>query len=242
MTLKQYYRNLYIKYVTYKDSPYFGMSLSIFCLVISVLVILLVIVPQLQNFFSVREEIESTRERIATMNDNIAFLTGLNPDVLDRDYDTATTAIPPVRDASKLLSAIASAANASGVQLEDFSFNVGQVIVSDGAAGLEHEEERSTITFGVKGNQSQVISLIDELHKKIPLLSVIKVDAQFTESDLSQVTVVYHTKSLPQVAEDPSQAIRPLTEQNRALLDNLQSWNPIGATFPEISGDSSIPF
>lgn len=244
MTIKQLYRNLYIRYISYKDSPYFSMALYIVTLIIGLLLVYFLLIPQLQNFFSIREEIDRTRERITIMNNNIAMLNAMDHAELERDVTTATTAVPPERDVSKLLSAISQASERANVQLDDFSFNVGEVAVRDGASGIIRNEPQGSITFGVRGNADQVISLLSELHRIIPLLSITNIDARFGTSPVTQVTVSYYAKSLPTLREDEALPLKPLTEQNRMLLDDLASWDiPRGLFFESpVGSDSASPF
>lgn len=231
------YRKVYLQYIRYKDSPYFSATVYASILLVSIFLIYFVLVPQVTNFFSIREEISRTRERIAVMNDNIAFLMSLNDQELNQDVSLVTTALPPERDVSLLLSAINDAARQSGVLLDDFSFQAGRISSRGSAPGATEGDERAKITFNVQGSLTEITTLVTQLQQKIPLLAIAEVDATFGSNNSTEITVTYYTKALPLVQEDASLPLKPLTNQNKALLDQLQSWK-VNETF-DISSSSS---
>jgi hypothetical protein len=237
MTLKSLSRKLYLLYYRYKDSPYFSLSLYISILLISVVLFFYVIFPQVTNWFSVRKEVEATRERIGIMNDNIAYLQSLDQADLEDDFVTATTALPPERDVSILISAINAASLNAGVILEDFSFEGGQVSSKSTQSKPQEADTTAKITFSAQGSLAQTTLLLTELQRKIPLLSIETLEAQFESANRAQVTVSYFYKAFPLITQEDADKIKGITPENEALLEQLKSWQTPSQREGFFSGD-----
>ncbi len=237
-------RKLYLKYLEYKDLPYFSYVLYGVLIVLSLLLLLYVITPQVTNWLSVREEVARTRARILTMRENITYLENVDVIQLNDDYQVVTTALPPEGDVSRLIVAINVAALNAGIVLDDFSFQGGEQ-ASRTRAGASRSDDTARITFSVQGSLPQTIRLLAELQQKIPLLAVESLNAQFQTNSRTNVTVVYYKKELPTIPENRDRKIEALTPNQRLLVDQLKSWQVSQIEFasPEATTSaSSSPF
>src|SRR3989344_4244037 len=119
------YRSIWIYYFKYKDTVIFTVSVFSLIILISVFLFWKVILPQVQSWFSIQNEVAATRERIKNIQDNIALLSNLNSAELDQYFATSVAAFPPDKDYFGILSAVSSSAIETNVSLEDYSFEVG---------------------------------------------------------------------------------------------------------------------
>lgn len=242
MNFTKYYRQLHLWYFRYKDTVYFHTGLSGICLLISVLLIIYMIIPQIQNVFSLQQEVDRTKERISTINGNIAFLQALDSDTLDHDFHIASTALPPDRDVSNLVSAINASAINAGVILDDFSFQVGELTsapVTSTPSDTVAPAVGQRITFGARGNISQIVTLVSELHKKIPILSISNVEAEFTSGDLTQISLLYFAQNFPLVQQDEAVPMSDISPQNKAQIRQLEEWEVPNLDFSDQSSSFS---
>ena len=76
-------RKLALYYFRYKDSPYYVGSFVVVTFIMAILLVWVVVLPQVNDFFSVNNEIKNTRERINILKNNITYLTSLNGVELD---------------------------------------------------------------------------------------------------------------------------------------------------------------
>jgi hypothetical protein len=240
MEIKKLYRQLHLLYFRYKDSPYFSISLYGGIILVSLLLTVLVILPQLQSWFSLQDEIQQTRERIQIIRTNNQFLINLDPVLLENDYALATTALPSQRDASLLVAAINYAALTSGVALGDFSFQAGEQ--SGQSTSVQDVESNSKISFTVQGDFAQIVALISQLEEKLPLLSIDSIDAQFDQSNASQLTVAYYAKELPLIPNNDTVPLKDISPEARILLDTLKGWQVPTIEFPNPTGSTSAVF
>lgn len=238
MDSKKIYSKLQLLYFTYKDSPYFSVSLYSVILLGSILTFIYLIMPQIRSYFSVQEEIRATRSRIGVINNNIQFLTQLDENQLEEDFLLASSALPPERDIANLVSAINAAAINSGIVLDDFSFRVGQVN-SRSTASAADIQKNALVTFTARGDVPQTRAFLTQLHEKIPLLALQEIDAEFSSTGSTQVTITYFYNEFPLITEDDSRPILPLTAENEALLSKLRGWKIPSPDFSLSSGSTS---
>lgn len=238
MDSKKLYSKLQLLYFTYKDTPYYSVSLYALILVGSILTFLYLIVPQINNYFSIQKEVRSARERIAVINNNIQFLTQLNENQLEEDFLIASSALPPERDVASLISAINAAAINSGIILDDFSFSVGQ-ISSRSTEASDGDRQSALVTFTARGDVSQTREFLTQLHEKTPLLALKEIDAQFSSTGSTQIIITYFYDKFPLITEDDTTPISALSEKNKALLEKLRGWQVLSPDFPVSTGTAS---
>jgi len=238
MNSKKIYSRLQLLYFTYKDSPYYSVSLYSLILAGSILTFLYLILPQIRNYFSIREEIQTTRERIAIINNNIRFLSQLDENQLEEDFLLASSALPPERDVASLISAINQAAIMSEITLDDFSFQVGQ-ISSRSTEVPEDSQKNALVTFTARGDVLQIRDFLTNLQQKIPLLALREIDAQFFATGSTQVVITYFYNTFPLITEDGTIPISALSPENEALLEKLRSWRALSLDFSLPTGTAS---
>ncbi len=107
-------------YFRYQNMPVLVISTLVGILLIAGIVVWKMIVPQLETWFSVREEIAQTRKNIQVINANKVLISSLSGETLDNQLRILTQAVPNDKNFTGLMQAIASAAIDSSVGIDDF--------------------------------------------------------------------------------------------------------------------------
>lgn len=224
-------------YYKYRDSEYFSLAVMLSSVVICLVLIFQLILPQIYSWFSIREEIIATRERISVLQDNINFMNNLDRAVLNSQVDTATTALPPEKDFGSMLDVIAAASIASGVSLNDFSFQVGDVESSKGlVTDVRHHGLASIkVTVVAVGTVDGVRRFIENLEQSIPVSEVVNIDGS---GQTVSVSVQFYQKPIADVDIKEDQPLQPLSSEKVALLQKLASWKK-SSPLPNLNTNTS---
>src|SRR5258706_15795163 len=86
--------SLWFLYYKYKDSPYFAWAIISAVIFACVVLFFQVVIPQIEQWFSIREEAMRTQERIDAINSNISFMGKIDRSILDKQVKPSTTALP----------------------------------------------------------------------------------------------------------------------------------------------------
>jgi hypothetical protein len=230
--------NLRILYYRYKDSLYF--SLGIITLVISVCIILFfqIVVPQIQSWFSIREEVSRTRERISNINRNINFVQSLDKSSLNDQVEISTSALPIEKNFGAIINAISDSSVNAGVALDDFTFQVGNVASSEGKLNLFGQKDLSivTLTVSLTGNIEGVDVFLKGVQEKLPLSEVTDVDGDLFSTT---VTLRFFQKQFPVIVYKDDVPLSPLSASNLALIEKLSSWKPAISQTEEVGTGSA---
>lgn len=211
--------DLLLLYYRYKDTPLFAASISILLLLVSFVLFLKVILPQLQNWFSIRDEVAASRQRIKTLTDNQLYITSVNTTDLDTNFKIAASALPFEKDYTGILNAINAATITTGATLDDYSLKVGNL--STKSAQLKGENSIS-LELSIQGSLDVLVAFLDEIYRKVPLAEV--VDVQYNEGN-STIGLLFYYDILPgQQQVKFTQPLVPLSADNMSLLSELETW------------------
>lgn len=214
-------------YYKYRDSEYFSLAVMVCSVVVCLVLLFQVILPQMYSWFSIREEIVATRERIAVLEQNINFMNNLDRGQLNAQVDTATTALPPEKDFGSMLDVIAASSISSGVSLNDFSFQVGDVASSSGlVTDVRHQGLASIkVTVVAVGTVDGVRKFVENIEKSIPVAEVVNIDGN---GQTISVSVQFYQKPIATVDIKEDQPLQQLSAEKIALLQQLASWKRSG--------------
>ena len=210
-------------YYKYRDSEYFSLGFTAVTVVGCIVLLFYVIIPQVTSWFSIRDEIIATRARIAVLQDNINFMNNLDKGQMNAQIQTAAGALPPEKDFGSMLDLLANASVTSGVSLNDFTFQVGNVASSSGmVTDSRHKNIASVkITVVALGTVTQVKNFITAVQNSIPVSEVVNIDGSGQTISLS---IQFYQKSLKDVNIQPDQPLKPLSAEKFALLQQLNTW------------------
>jgi hypothetical protein len=223
-------------YYTFRDSQYYSYSIiSIICIA-CFLLIFYVIIPELSNWFSIRDEVEATQQKISVLQQNISFINNLDKNQLDTQLQTASNALPPDKDFGMMLQSLSRAAAASGVSLNDFSFQVGSLQLNTSSAktepavrtvpqigtplGTPQTNGLSTIQITVVagGDITRIENFMKDLENSLPLAEVTNINGSGTNVS---ITIEFYEKPFPTITFTGETPLAPLSQDNQTLLQSL---------------------
>lgn len=216
-------------YFRYKDSPYFSLLMLSIILIVCFLLVTTVIIPQAQKWLSIRDEETATRQRLANIRNNIAFMSALNKQANDDNMKLAVRALPVEKDFGAIINAVAIAAVQSGVSVDDFSFSLGLVSSGSGAKksqGEMNENMTSSITLSLEGGIDKMKTFITKIGEKLPISEIESVNF---DNNGTYLSLFFHSKpyAAPRVSEDES--INALSAENNSLFGKLAAWDEISS-------------
>jgi hypothetical protein len=224
-------KSLRLLYYRYKDSPYFSLGLHIGIILIAIMLLLWVVLPQIQEWFSIRNETVVTQERIKTIRGNTQYALSYDGAQLENQVMLASTAIPPEKEFINILSAITASALNAKVSLLDYDFAVGEL-----SKTVKEETQYPTkVELTVIADILQITNFIKELEEKIPLSRAELIEIN---ENNSVITINFAYVPYPEVQFVDSQPIQPLTDQQRVLLETLKKWH---AQLDAVGAQSASP-
>lgn len=203
------FRILYYRYKEY--IPYAATML------VAIALFLGFIIPQMQQWFFLKSQTEVLNEKIAILEKNRIFLESLNETDLDKKLQTVSAALPSEKDFSGILAALSEAAASSGVVLGDYSFQVGDLSVSNKTTDKPAIEIILRINAGVMDSKR----FLDRLSHSLPLSEVTTLRS---EENSSSITTVFYYKPLPKLTLDNNRILQPLSQKDNTLIKKLSSF------------------
>lgn len=210
-----------IIYFRYKDTAYFSLLILLLCFLACFILLFKIMIPQIQSWFSIRDEAVAMRHKIAVLRSNYFFMSGMNKTILENNRQTVVHSLPSEKDFGSIIDAVVISAMKSGVSLNDFSFAVGQVS-SDSAQRKKNEADPLIkLSIILNGNLDKVKSFLFETGKTLPLSEVEFVDI---EGDTANISLLFYSKPYvsPRIAEE--EPIRPLSSENNSVINILSRW------------------
>lgn len=199
----------------YQYRAYVVPSLVIF---VSIALFFLVIVPQVQNWFSIQRQIQDTRAKVATLQEDTARLSGVDEGGLDTDLQLTTAALPPDKDLLYILSAINQAGVDAGVAVSDYSLQGGA-----SAAAATTEKDSLDVLISISGGSDSAQKFITEVKKRLPLANIAGVRVSSTTS--TSVQVSFFSQPFAHLSFDADQPIETISPIEQGLLTELSSFN-----------------
>lgn len=232
-------------YYKFRDSELYSFTTVGVAIVICLALLIYWIIPELNNWFSIRNEVIATRQRIAVLQQNINFINTLNKNTLNQQLQVATGALPSEKDFGTILDAISYASVNSGVSLSDYSFQVGNIASSSGQVNVVGYNGLSSIqvTIVVNGGIDQIKHFIQSLENTLPLSEVTMIDGSGGNISL---TIQFYQKPFPASNFSTETPLTPLSAGEVSLLQTLSQWKTttgIQNAAPQTSSSSasSIP-
>lgn len=233
--------NLRFLYYRYKDSPYYSFGVAVIILSVSLILFFQIIIPQIENWFSIRNEVIATRARIDTINNNINFMKNIDKAVLNKQVSVMSDALPTEKDFGPIINALSESAVQSGVALDDFQFQVGDTSSSSGKLNNTAQKDLSAIklTFVLTGDASGIGLFLKEIEEKLPLSEVESVEG---DSLSTTVKIQFYQKEFPKIIFKDDQPLPQLSKKQLELINKLSGWQIVQSQeSQETSSESGIP-
>ncbi len=229
--------SLSVLYLRYKDTPYYSIGIIVLVFLVSIILFFQLVLPQISSWFSIRDEIIATRNRIDTINQNINFIDKMDKQELDNDVAITTSALPFEKGFGGMVNALTDASITSGVSLNDYSFEVGDVAsVSGQVNNLAKDLSTVKLTVTVTGSPNGVIIFLNEINKRVPLSEVTDVDG---DNFTTTITLQFYQKQFPKIVFKDDQPFTAISQKEATLLETFSSWIPASRSDTGTSQDSS---
>jgi len=188
---------------------------------VCILLFLLVIIPQFQNFLDTQQQAKAEASKLAILKNNLNLLTNIDETQTNTQLQIVSGALPPNKDFEGILNGISIAANKAGIFLGDYEFQVGDIT----KPSLNIQSFPSLqLSLTINGGVSGVTQFMTELYKTFPLSEITDVKVSNTISD---ITLLFYYKPFPSIGFSDSAPITPISQAGTAIIANLSSWNNI---------------
>lgn len=185
----------------------------------SILLFLVVIIPQFQNLLDSQQQAKVESGKLLVLKNNLSLLTNLDESQTDSQLQIVSRALPPDKDFGGILTAISSAANRSGVSLGDYQFQVGDI--SKPSLNVQSFPSLQ-LALTINGGMDGVLKFLTELYKSVPLSEVTSVKVNNTTSE---IVVLFYFRPFPPSGRDENAPINPVSQADLSTINNLSSWN-----------------
>lgn len=228
-------------YYKFRDSELYTLTLLGITIIVSFFLLFNVIIPELNNWFSIRKEVAATRQQISVLQQNINFLNNLDKGILNSQLQTATQALPATKDFGMMLNAISNASATSGISLNDYSFEIGNIASSSGQLTTSKYSGLSSIqvTVTVNGNLGQIRKFVQSLQNSLPLSEVTTINGSGSNMTIA---IIFYQKPFPTTNFSADTPLTPVSQEQVTLLQNLSKWEvPVLQNSTSSSSGSAVP-
>lgn len=228
-------------YYRFRDSEYYSVAIIGLTIIGCILLVFNIIIPELNQWFSIRDEVAATQQKIDTITQNISFINGLDRNKLNSQLQTVTSALPSNKDFGFMISALNSAAESSGVSLNDYAFQVGDLSTKGQKGAPLNGLSSIGITITVNGDINSIKRFIATLEKTAPVSEVISINGSGQNVSLS---IQFYQKPFATVSFAPDTPLQPISVDKTQLLNNISKWGNVTQTQntpTEESSGSAVP-
>ncbi|RJQ37110.1 hypothetical protein C4559_03970 [Candidatus Microgenomates bacterium] len=176
-----------------------------------------VIIPQFQEFLSMREEEKVLNKKIITLRSNLDYLSKMDDSNLDSQVKIVSSVLPFEKDFVGVLSAISFAAGKSGIKVGDFSLQIGSLSLSNQIALKPSLDVSLTVSGGVEG----VKRFLKELANVSPVSDASTVQLA---GNMSTLSLSFYYKPLPSFVFDYYTPIKSLSKAQKSTLEKISKW------------------
>jgi len=187
-------------------------------IIVCLLLFILVIIPQIQNYFLLSDQTGLENQKLLNIRNNISFLANLDDNKLSGQAQTASSVLPQDKDFTGILFALSAASAKSSTLLGNYSFTVGTLGEKNIGSGFPFV----TLTIQLNSNVLNTIKFIDDLYKTAPIAEVKKIS---TDNEDSQVTINFFYQPEALGAVDQTVPLLALSPKQVALINTLSTWS-----------------
>jgi Tfp pilus assembly protein PilO len=223
------FENLIILYKHYKDY-----LLPLGVILACVLMVIFVIVPQFEQYFSLQDQLKIETQKLTVLKSNYLFLSNLDNASATSDLNTLSLALPQNKDFAGIMNSISFVSAKTGVSVGDFEFSVGNL--SNAAAGVISYPSIS-IDVNLVGSTQAIMQFITELYKTAPASEVTNIKIG---GHAGSITVLFYYKTFSLQNVDQTVPIVALSAKDTQLIKDVSTWNNV-ASGQIVSFTPSVP-
>jgi hypothetical protein len=188
-------------------------------------VVFRIILPQWSDIQNVSEELSKKNISIESLNSTLNVLNGTPDEVVDRNYELVTTALPVAKDIVLIFNELNAAADKSSVKLGGFSLKVGGVyskqktnITGQTIAGIPY----LNILVKASGDTDKLKDFASVMYKSIPLIEIKTVDISKKDA---QYESKFFFNPISLRSNGANSQLTQLSESENSLLKQLGEWS-----------------
>lgn len=176
------------------------------------------IIPQFKEYGQMRADEALTAKRIKAIHENSIFLAKIDQNTLDSQFQSVSAALPIEKDFAAILNTIARTSEKSGVSVNDFAFNVGEVSTPSAKSNTRAFLQ---VDLTLKGGVPDMEKFLDALTTSLPVSEALSVRAS---SGLIGIKKVYYYKPYARLPYSDDVVLHPLTASQQTILNQIASW------------------
>jgi hypothetical protein len=221
--LKYQFRRIKLYYHSFRYSRYYHNVVSLAIATIGLLIFILFVLPQINEWFSIRGEVTTQKEKIRVLEQNYTTLENLDKMNLDNEYMLTSQALPQYKDFVLIINAVNKAAAISGVMLEDYNFIVDEQKVSgvEKKTDLQNAVQQIKFQINFSSTVKNVNVFMEEINATLPLAEVEEI--QFAKGK-GTLEVVFNNIPLLKSSANYSDDIALITNKDREIIAKLRNW------------------
>lgn len=184
---------------------------GIVCVIISVLVIY----PQIGEYFKVKDNITILKSRISTLNNKTKELQAIDEVGRKKDLSVALTILPTDRDVPKSMSILQALITKSNLILDQTSYSAGT---------KDQGKDGFMFTVSVVGSLPSLRNFMNELQNGSNIFKIESIDLDFQEaSSLATVSMPLATfyESAPNIQATLDQPVSTISDKDEELITKL---------------------
>lgn len=181
---------------------------------VCIVIIFEAIIPQIQDWISIRNQVSTKIQKIDQLNSDIAKISVVNENNLDSQIAFLSQVLPQDKDYIGILNAISQAAILSGTSLGDYSFNVGDLASSD------IKNDTIQLKLNIAGSVAEARKFIDVLKNQAPLSDIADITIA---NNIVTIVSVFYFKPFPNIIFDENSGpLSTITSKEEKQLQKLQ--------------------
>lgn len=206
----------------HEDKPYL---LPIFLVTASIVLFFIVVVPQFFVMLNLFGDMQAKEEQIDRLSLSYTTLSNMNDFSLSQDYDLVTTAMPNNKDIVRIFTVVSRLALRTGVTLQGFSLEPGNVYSQESPSFSEGTEAAQTLKVDIRLEAAALSSLeafASQLHEVLPLAEIDEL--KMVQGQGSLVMRFYYSPIRSEaIVED--YIVDDFSSSERELLNELGTWS-----------------
>jgi hypothetical protein len=203
-------------------NKYKGFLLPLAVVLVSIVVIFLILIPQMQQYFSSREMLGQETQKLEILKNNYNFLANVNEEVLDTNLKSLTKILPNEKDFFGIINSVSIVSSKAGISLSNFKFTLGNLSKISG----QNDSISPTIQMELttQGDARLLNSFINELYKTAPLVEIYSIKHK---NDKAVLLLQFFYKPFQPENISEETPVVELSAKDQKLIKEISLWNNI---------------
>lgn len=190
----------------------------------SVIILSRIVMPQLTAISDINVLIDREKQDIKQSEVALSLLSTTPSNILEENYQIATSVLPLQKDIGLIFSGLNDAADRASVELGKFSFRVGGVF--DSKKQIKGDKTIEGIPYlaievQAKGNNVNLKNYVETLYTSMPIVDI---DSVQIREGVGKYSLKMFFKQMDAKSAEKVNGINNLTASESKVLEQLKSW------------------